>query len=158
MSAGVPAGAGGISLGGTNATPGAPTVADVTASGAKQIDGSVSVLLKSGFNFTVAGGLRDPHYHDPAGRSLSPSLIFAKLGYQERFLPIGLTAFSIDFTENNDVIFAKDEARAYGIAAVQNIDQFGLELFVAGRYETLNRAFAAYRPIKAVMTGGRVRF
>jgi len=156
--AGVPAGAGGISLGGTNAAPGAPTVADVTASGSKQLNGSVSVLLKSGFSVTVAGGLRDPHFHDPAGRSLSPSLIFAKLGYQERFLPIGLTAFSFDFAQNDELIFAKDQARAYGIAAVQNIDQFGLELFVAGRYETLNRAFATYRPIKAVMTGGRVRF
>ncbi len=156
--AGVPAGAGGISLSGTNAAPGAPTVADVSASGSKQLDGSVSVLLKSGFNFTFAGGVRDPHYHDPTGRSLSPYLLFAKFGYQERFFPIGLTAFSIDFAENGDLIFARDRARAYGMAAVQNIDQFGLELFIAGRYETLDRAFASYHPIKAMMTGARVRF
>ena len=31
-------------------------------------------------------------------------------------------------------------------------------LFVAGRYETLDRAFGTYRPIVAVMSGGRVRF
>ena len=156
--AGVPAGAGGISLGGTNAAPGAPTVADVSASGSKQIDGSVSVLLTSGFNFTFAGGLRDPRYHDPTGASLSPYLLFGKIGYQERFFPIGLTAFSIDFAENGDLIFAGDRARAYGIAAVQNIDQFGLELFIAGRYETLVRTAASYHPIKAMMAGGRVRF
>ena len=156
--AGVPAGAGGISLGGTNAAPGSPTVADVSASRSKQVDGSVSVLLKSGFNFMVAGGVRDPRYHDPTGASLSPYLIFGKLGYQERFFQVGLTAFSIDFAENGDLIFARDRARAYGIAAVQNIDQFGLELFIAGRYETLTRAFASYHPIKAMMTGGRVRF
>lgn len=156
--AGVPAGAGGISLGGTNAAPGAPTVADVSASGSKQIDGSVSVLLTSGFNFTFAGGLRDPRYHDPTGASLSPYLLFGKLGYQEHFFPIGLTAFSIDFAENGDLIFAGDRARAFGIAAVQNIDQFGLELFIAGRYETLSRLAASYHPIKAMMAGGRVRF
>jgi hypothetical protein len=156
--AGVPAGAGGISLGGTNAAPGTPTTADVTASGSKQLDGSISVLFKSGLNLTVAGGVRDPHYHDPGGRPLSPDLIDAKVGYQERFFPIGITAFSIDFVQNDDLIFAKDTARAYGIAAVQNIDQFGLELFVAGRYETLHRAFGTYRPIVAVMSGGRVRF
>ncbi len=156
--AGVPAGAGGISLGGTNAAPGAPTVADVSASGSKQIDGSVSVLLTSGFNFTFAGGLRDPRYHDPTGASLSPYLLFGKIGYQERFFPIGTTAFSIDYAENGDLIFAGDTARAYGIAAVQNIDQFGLELFVSGRYETLVRTAASYHPIKAMMAGGRVRF
>ncbi len=69
-----------------------------------------------------------------------------------------MTAFSIDFAENGDLIFARDRARAYGMAAVQNIDQFGLELFIAGRYETLDRAFASYHPIKAMMTGARVRF
>jgi predicted porin len=75
--AGVPAGAGGISIGGTNSAPGSPTIADVSANGSKQLDGSISVLLKSGFNVTLAGGVRDPHYHDPTGASLSPNLIYA---------------------------------------------------------------------------------
>ena len=79
-SGGVPAGAGGISIGGTNAAPGSPTLADLTASGSKQLDGSISVLFKSGLNLTVAGGVRDPHYHDPTGHSLSPHLIYVKLG------------------------------------------------------------------------------
>src|SRR6266851_5842803 len=152
--AGVPAGAGGISLGGTNSAPGTPTLADVTASGSKQFDGSVSVLFERGLNLTVAGGVRDPHYRDPAGRPLSPDLIYAKLGYQEAFFDIGLTALSIDFAQNDELIFNGDRARAYGIAAVQNIDRFGLEVFLAARYETLNRAFATYHPIIAVMSGG----
>lgn len=156
--AGVPAGAGGISLGGTNSAPGSPTLADVSPNGSNQLDGSVSILFKSGLNLSVAGGVRDPHYHDPNGRDLSPDLIFAKLGYQHSFLPIGLTAFSVDFAQNDELIFHNDQARAYGIAAVQNIDQFGMELFIAGRYETLDRAFASYHPIIAVMTGARVRF
>jgi hypothetical protein len=156
--AGVPAGAGGISLGGTNSAPGSPTVADVSPTGSNQFDGSVSILLKSGLNFTVAGGVRDPNYRDPTGKSLSPNLIFAKLGYQQRFFPIGLTAFSIDFAQNEELIFAGDVARAYGLAAVQTIDDFGLDLYSALKYETLDRAFASYRPIVAVMTGARVRF
>jgi hypothetical protein len=156
--AGVPAGAGGISLGGTNAAPNSPTVADTSASNSKQIDGSLSILLKSGLNLTVAGGIRDPKYHDPTGATLSPDLIYIKLGYQQKFVPVGLTAFSVDYAQNDNVIYAKDHARAYGIQAVQNIDEFGLELYVSGRYETLDRAFASYHPIKAMMTGGRVRF
>jgi hypothetical protein len=156
--AGVPADAGGISLAGTNSAPNAPTTADVSADGSKQADGSVSVLFNNGFNFTLAGGIRDPHYHDPTGRPLSPDLIYAKLGYQHKFFPEGITAFSVDFAEGDDVIFAGDHARAYGLAAVQNIDDFGMEVFVAPRFETLNRAFGSYHPILAVMSGARVRF
>jgi hypothetical protein len=33
-----------------------------------------------------------------------------------------------------------------------------LELYLAGRYETLDRLLAAYHPIIAVMSGARVRF
>lgn len=102
--------------------------------------------------------MRDPNYHDPAGAPLSPNLIYAKLGYQQKFFPIGQTAFSVDFAQNDELIFARDQARAYGVAAVQNIDPFGLELYLAARYETLDRAFATYRPIVAVMSGGRIRF
>jgi hypothetical protein len=156
--AGVPTGSSGLSLGGTNAAPGSPSVADVTANGSNQLDGSVSILFKSGLNLTVAGGVRDPHYHDPNGRPVSPDLIFAKLGYQHAFLPIGLTAFSVDFAQNDELIFNKDQARSYSVAVVQNIDPFALELFLAARYETLDRAFASYHPIVAVMTGARLRF
>jgi hypothetical protein len=156
--AGVPAGAGGTSLAGTNSAPNAPTTADVSADGSKQVDGSVSVLFKNGFNFTLAGGIRDPHYHDPTGRSLSPDLLYVKLGYQHKFFPFGITAFSIDYAEADELIFAGDRARAYGLAGVQNIDDFGMEVFVAGRYQTLDRAVASYRPLIAMMSGARVRF
>jgi hypothetical protein len=156
--AGVPAGAGGISLGGTNSAPNGPTTADTSANGSKQVDGSVSVLFKNGLNFTLAGGVRDPHYHDPTGRALTPDLLYAKLGYQHKFFPVGITAFSVDYAENDEVIFAGDQARAYGLAAVQNIDDFGMEVFVSGRYETLDRAVASYRPLITMMSGARVRF
>jgi hypothetical protein len=156
--AGVPAGASGTSLAGTNSAPNSPTTADVNPDRSNQFDGSVSVLFKSGLNFTVAGGVRDPHYTDPTGRPLSPNLLFVKLGYQYRFFPIGLTAFSVDFAQNDELIFNDDVARAYSVAAVQNIDQFGLEVYVAGKYQTLDRTFASYHPIIAIMSGGRVRF
>lgn len=160
--AGVPAGVSGSSLAGTNAAPNSPSTADVGPDRSTQFDGSVSVLatngMLTGLNLTFAGGIRDPHYSDPTGKPLSPDLFFVKLGYQHNFLPIGVTAFSIDFAENDELVFNNDHARAYGIAAVQNIDQFGLELYLAGRYETLERTFASYHPIFAVMSGGRVRF
>ena len=57
-----------------------------------------------------------------------------------------------DFAQNDELIYTEDQAHTYGVAAVQNIDQFGLELFIAGRYDTLTRAFASYHPIEALMT------
>jgi len=35
-----------------------------------------------------------------------------------------------DFAQNDELIYAEDQAHTYGVAAVQNIDQFGLELFI----------------------------
>jgi len=156
--AGVPAGAGGISLGGTNSAPNTPTTADVTADGSNQFDGSISVLFDNGFNATLAAGTREPDYRDPTGAKLSPTLLFGKLGYQHRFLPIGVSAFSADYAQNDDLIFARDRARAWGVAAVQNIDRFGMEVYLAARYQTLDRTFAKYHPIIAVLFGSRVRF
>jgi hypothetical protein len=156
--AGVPAGVGGTSLAGANSAPNSPTIADVSPNGSNQFDGGVSILLKSGFNFTLAGGVRDPNYRDPTGKSLSPNLIFAKLGYQQRWFPIGLTAFSVDFAQNEELLYAGDVARAYSLAAVQMVDDFGLDLYSSIKYQTLDRDFASYRPIIAVMTGARVRF
>jgi hypothetical protein len=156
--AGVPAGVAGTSLAGANTAPNSPTTADVSPNGSNQFDGGVSILLKSGFNFTLAGGVRDPNYRDPTGKSLSPNLIFAKIGYQHRWFPFGLTAFSVDFAQNEELIYAGDVARAYSLAAVQMIDDFGLDLYSAIKYQTLDRDFASYRPIIAVMTGARVRF
>jgi hypothetical protein len=156
--AGVPAGVQGASLAGTNSAPNSLVTDDVSPDHSTQFDGSVSVLFKSGLNLTFAGGVRDPHYHDPLGQRLSPDLLYAKLGYQHRFVPWGLTAFSVDYAENDELIFHNDKARAYGLAAVQNIDPFGMEVFLAGRYETLDRTFANYHPILAVMGGSRVRF
>ena len=156
--AGVPAGAGGTSLAGTNAAPNSPTTADVSANGSKQVDGSFSVLFKNGLNLTMAGGVRDPEYHDPTGASLSPNLLYVKLGYQHNFFPFGLTAFSVDFAQAEEAIFANDTARAYGAAVVQNVDQFGLEVFAAGRYQTLDRPFASYHPLITMMSGARIRF
>lgn len=156
--AGVPAGAGGISLGGTNSAPGSPTVADVSANGSNQFDGSISMLFEDGLSLTFAGGVRDPQYRDPTGRSLSPDLLYAKLGYQRKWISLGKTAFSVNFAQNDELIFAGDRARAYGVAVVQNVDPLAAELYMSGRYETLDRDFASYHPIVALMTGARVTF
>ena len=158
--AGVPAGfSGGASLGGVNANPNGPNLADATPNGSRHFDGSFSILHDSGVSFTLAGGVRDPRYLDPLGKKLSPNLLYTKLGYQHDFFPFGRTAVSIDYAKQDEVIFNGDTAQSYAIALVQNIDATATELFASAAYQTLHRTLGGeFRPIIAAWTGARIRF
>ncbi len=158
--AGVPAGFnGGASLGGINANPNGPNLADVTPNGSRHFDGSFSVLHDSGISLTMAGGVRDPRYLDPLGQKLSPNLFYTKLGYQHDFFNFGRTAFAVDFAQQDEVIFAGDIARAYSLGIVQNIDAAATELFFSVSKETLSRTIGGeFHPIYAAWSGARVRF
>lgn len=136
----------------------ATTIADVSANASKQYSGSMSVVLPDGLNATIAGGTRDVKYTDALGRPMSPVMYYAKLGYIAHFWDFGQTAFSVDYNENDELIFAGDTARSYGIEFVQNVDNAGMELFVAGHHQMLSRDFASYYDITAVTAGARVRF
>ncbi|GGF26997.1 hypothetical protein GCM10011611_36260 [Aliidongia dinghuensis] len=136
----------------------ATTIADASANESKQYSGSASVLLPSGFNLTIAGGQRDVKYTDPLGKPITPVYYYGKLGYLTKFWDFGSSAFAVDFLQNDELNFAGDTARSYGIAFEQTIDDAGLELFVAGHHETLSRSFASYNAINIVTAGARVRF
>jgi hypothetical protein len=153
--AGVPTGANGTT---DLATPATPNTGDVSANGSKQVDGSFSFLAKNGLSLTMAGGFRDVNYVDPIGKKISPFLIFTKLGYRFAWLPYGDTAVSVDYTENDEIQFAGDTARAYGVGVVQFIDPLATELFMVGKYQTLSRTFAQYDALTVVSAGARVRF
>jgi hypothetical protein len=158
--AGVPAGdVDGTSLGGVNAAPSSPNLADVSPNGSRQFDGSFSILHDSGVSLTMSGGVRHPRYLDPLGKQLSPNLLYAKLGYQHDFFNFGRTAFGIDFAQQEEVIFSGDVARSYSFGVVQNIDAAATELFFSVRRETLTRTIGGeFTPIFAAWTGARVRF
>jgi predicted porin len=143
---------------GQNGPLSTPSIADTSANESKQYAGSVSVLLPDGLNATFAGGTRDVKYTDPLGHALSPTMYYAKLGYLTHFWDFGQTAFSVDYNENQELNFAGDTARGYGVALVQNIDDAGLELFMSGHLQSLSRDFASYYDITTVTAGARVRF
>jgi hypothetical protein len=122
--AGFPAGFnGGTSLAGVNAAPSAPVQSDTSPNGSRHFDGSFSVLHdSSGLSLTMAGGVRDPRYRDPLGKPLSPNLVYAKLGYQRDFSSFGRTAFSVDFINQDELIFNGDSAQSYSLGFLQHID------------------------------------
>ncbi len=154
--AGVPTGADGTA---DLAAPVSPNAGDVSANGSKQVDGSASLLLENGLNFTLAGGWRDVRYLDPQGHALNPTFLYGKLGYRLELFPgVGVSAVSIDFAQNEDLQFAGDRARAYGVQFVQNIDSAATELFLGAKLETLQRRYATYNDIMTGAAGARVRF
>lgn len=154
--AGVPTGANGsLDL----ATPVSPNAGDVSANGSRQVDGSVSLLLKNGLSVTLAGGLRDVRYRDPQGRALTPTLLYGKLGYQTEIFPsLGISAFSVDAAQNVALQFSGDRARAYGAQYVQFIKALAMELFLSGKIETLHRTYATYNDLLTLALGARVKF
>lgn len=154
--AGVPTGANGTE---GLATPASPGLGDVSANGSYQYDGSLSLLLANGINFTVAGGYRDVDYVDPQGRKLTPTFLFGKIGYRTTLFPeVGISAVSFDIAQNNALQFAGDHAQSYSLAFVQVVDALAMELFLDARIQTLHRTFATYDDLIAIGLGARVRF
>lgn len=60
-------------------------------------------------------------------------LQYVKAGWQHQFFDIGTTAFSIDFGFTKDAPNNDDDGKTIGLVALQNLKQYGTELFVGVR-------------------------
>ena len=131
-----------------------------SAAGSNQFDGSISILHPTGLSLTVAGGVQDPIYKDPLGQEVTPTLLYAKLGWQTPtpWFDIGKTAFAFSYAENDDTQFKDDAAKEYAFQIAQNIDAGAAQIYAGYHHQTLERDFASYRPIDLVLVGGIVRF
>jgi predicted porin len=89
--------------------------------------------------------------HDPTGLSLTlstggqkvdegddPQNLYAKLGWDTQFWAIGPTGFGIDYTQGDNVSGEGDEGKSYGIAAVQQIERYGIDLYTQLRWYSLD--------------------
>ncbi len=119
-----------------------------------QYDGSVSILLPSGLNFTVAGGFQQ---YDLTDRN-DADYWYAKLGYKTQLFSPGITAFAVDYGMWNEFELNEDEAQSIGLAFVQDIADWGTEFYIAYRLYTLDREGASADDINTVMSGARVKF
>ena len=80
--------------------------------------------------------------HDPTGFSLTlstggqkldqgddPSNVYAKLGWDTQFWPLGPIGFGIDYTRGDDISSEGAEGTSYGIAAVQKVERYNIDLY-----------------------------
>jgi hypothetical protein len=74
-------------------------------------------------------------------------------------LSIGETAFSIDYTRSLNLPTDKDDGYSVGVAAVQQIDDYGVELYALYRLHSLDRSVEPdVDDISVVSLGTRVNF
>jgi hypothetical protein len=119
-----------------------------------QLAGSVSVLHDSGFNGTFAMGVRN---HKQVGRD-DGGFFYTKFGYRARWCPLGVTSLSVDYGRYSDIDRNGDDADTIGLQMVQDIQEWGTEVYLGCRFHSLDRNGADYDSINAVMTGMRVKF
>jgi hypothetical protein len=108
-------------------------------------DSGVSLTLSSGFDSGSDGG--------------TPYNAYAKLGWDTEIVRFGPTGFGIDYTWTENVSGVGDEGQSFGIAAVQVLDRFGIELYTQARWLNLDRGLGSdFDNVFVVTTGTRVRF
>jgi hypothetical protein len=131
----------------------------------QNLDNVDALLVSSGSIHHLASGLNATY---SIGRELRDgrdyTTLYGKLGWIADLLPIGATAFSIDYLKNDDRFIGSDDARfsdgqSAGVAAVQNWARFGAEFYAGLRWYQLELLGGPdVDDIVVGSTGTRVRF
>lgn len=119
-----------------------------------QLAGSMSILHDSGLNCTFALGTRN---QQESGRD-DGYFYYAKLGYRADWCPMGVTSLSADYGRFSDIIADGDDTDTIGFQMVQDLENWGSEVYLGYRFHKLDRKGEDYDNINAVMTGMRVKF
>ena len=120
-----------------------------------RINGSASAIhLDTGLNLTFATGLDDP---EEGGRD-DATFWYIKGGWLADIFDFGKTAFVADYTESYDVSADGDEAKSFGVFAVQNLSDFGTEFYGGFRLYDLDRDGLDTEEILVGNAGLRVKF
>lgn len=119
-----------------------------------QYNGSFSMLLNNGLSATFAAGMRDIA---TTGRE-EPYFFYGKLGYKLQVCPLGPTNLAADYGYYEHIDQNNDEAQTFGLFAVQNLSNYGTEVYLGYRWHDLDRPGTDFDSINAVMIGSRIKF
>ena len=97
-----------------------------------RLNGSASVLhVPTGLSLTLSGGMDESDGDNPYN-------IYGKLGWDTEIFDFGPTGFGVDFTHSEDVCDECDEGQSAGLAAVQLVEDWGLEIYSQLRWFSLD--------------------
>jgi hypothetical protein len=108
---------------------------------------SFAFLHSSGLNLTTthAKSNADAHYY------------FIKMGFLQNRLPIGPTAFSVEYYNNGDWVVPGSEAKSIGVSLVQYVSDYDLQIYGSFRtyqaYTNLDIPGEDFQDGNAVMAG-----
>lgn len=116
----------------------------------RDVAGSFGVEHKpTGLSLTVAAGERD----------IAGSYAYAKLGYSANLISAGSTSFSVDYYDGSDMVTSGDSAESWGIAAVQKVDKYNVEAYLAYRdYSYADTSATNYQDSNVILAGARWKF
>jgi len=119
-----------------------------------RLAGSFSTLHNdTGLSLTLSGGM------DESSDGDNPYNLYGKIGWDTAFFPIGPTGFGIDATYSENISGEGDEGVSFGLAAIQLIEDYGIEFYAQVRYFDLDRDEAAsVEQIVVGTVGSRVKF
>lgn len=119
-----------------------------------RVAGSWSLLHdETGVSLTLSGGF------DADTQGDTPYNLYGKLGWDVAWLPFGATGFGLDYTFTENVSADGDQGQSVGLAAVQLLDRYGIELYGQFRWYTLDRDLGPdFDDILVGTLGTRVRF
>lgn len=110
----------------------------------KDLFGSVSALWAEGWNVTLTAGDRNP----------DGSFYMAKFGYiAEDWVPWGSTALSVDYYRSSDMVSGGDNADSYGLAVVQKVDDYNLQLYFGYRNYSYEDNITTYKDADTYVAG-----
>lgn len=134
--------------------------------GDMKVDGRLGYEWISGGEELLVGSFA--LLHKPTGFSLALSAgaeqegdadyIYAKLGYQQDWFALGTTALSLDVFEGNDYAIDGSDSSSVGIAAVQKVDAYNLELYAIYRTHEFDASGTDFDDIDAMAVGARWKF
>jgi len=112
--------------------------------------GSLALEHKpTGLSLALAAGERD----------IAGSYGYAKLGYTADWTSLGSTSFSVDYYDGSDMVSTGDSSKSWGIAAVQKIDNYNVETYLAYRdYSYSDTSATSYNDSNVIMAGARWKF
>jgi hypothetical protein len=119
-----------------------------------RVAGSGSLLHDaSGVSLTVSSGF------DGGTRGDTPYGVYGKLGWDTRLMRFGPTGFGVDYVWNENLSDDGDQGQSLGVAAVQVIQDFGIELYTQFRWFTVDRdEDPSFDDIFLGTLGTRIRF
>ncbi|MEE4187078.1 MAG: porin [Roseobacter sp.] len=132
-----------------------------------KIDSRLGYSWVSGGNGRLLGSIAG--LHEPTGLSLALSaaeeqddsdaaFYYVKLGYQQDWFAAGKTAVSIDYYDGSDFEVDGSDSSSMGIAVVQSIDAYALELYAAYRAHEFDAPGTDFEDIDSFAIGARWKF